>query len=245
MRHPLRAAGALVLGAAIAAAAHAKAPTILSATFVGTAGDDNLEGASVAPDGTIYVAGNAAEPMANLPGGATAQTLGRPRSGTRYGCAFVARLSGDAKRLLACVQLAPGIGKATSVAAGPGGVYVGGYANDGLEPVIARLGGLQRRADMSLPSRERRPPGEHHSEPHVRPENNQRGVPFVLALSADLARVEGGTVLEGWQSVWHVPWPLAEDRWQPTALGLLPDGDEVVAHDGGYHLPPPPGKETA
>lgn len=245
MRHvvALMAALAPALAGPHAAAA---APQLVSATFLGTAGDDRLEGVAIAADGSLYVAGNLAEPLRSLPGGAAAPAaLGEAVPGWTYGCGFVARLSPDGRRLLAAVQFAPGVARFTTVEAGPQGVYVGGYGSVGLEPLLAPLGGLFPKAhgfqqrDLATYC-----PTEHHSEPRRDPRNDQRGVPCVLRLSADLARLEAGTFLEGWQSTWHVPWPLGEDHGQPTGLAVLASGDLVVSHDGGYNRFPAPGENA-
>ncbi len=240
----------LLGGVAVAGGAEVEAPApavpeLLSATRLGTAGGDTLEGVAIADDGTIYVAGNTASPLGDLPDGIEPRVLGRSAEGWTYGCGLVARFSPDGRRLLGLLQFAPGAVKLTTVAVCRGGVYVGGYASPGLGPVVAPLGGLlpkphgfaQRDLDTYCP-------GEHYSEPRRDPRNDQRGVPVVLRFSADLSRIEAGTFLEGWQSCWHVPWPLGEDHWQPVGLGVLAGGDVVVSHDGGYNRMPAPDEKA-
>jgi len=76
----------------------AATPQLVSATYLGTAGDDDLQDAAIADDGTIYIVGNLDRPLAGLPGGAKAATLGRPVEGTWYRCGFLAALSPDGKK---------------------------------------------------------------------------------------------------------------------------------------------------
>ncbi|HUT10766.1 MAG TPA: hypothetical protein VMY42_09735, partial [Thermoguttaceae bacterium] len=56
----------------------AATPQLVSATYLGTAGDDDLQDAAIAEDGTIYVVGNVDRPLAGLPGGVQTVTLGKP-----------------------------------------------------------------------------------------------------------------------------------------------------------------------
>jgi hypothetical protein len=65
-------------------------------------------------------------------------------------------------------------------------------------------------------------------------------VPLVLRCDRSLGTIEAAAFLEGWQSVGLVPRPLDEDRWQPVAVAVLPDGDVIVTHDGGHTAGPDP-----
>jgi len=240
----MRLLAALLLALALpAAAGDAATPVLVARTEIATPGADLAEGVAISGDGSIYVAGNAGAPLGDPPDGAAVRRLGSPIDGWTYGPAFVARYGPDGRRMLARLELAPGTAKLTTVEVGPAGVYVGGYASHGLAPLIRGLGGLfpepHGYAQRSLQCY---CPGEHHSEPRRDLANDQRGVPFVLRLDADLSQIECGTYLEGWQSVWHVPRPLREDHWQPVAIGLLSGGDLVVCHDGGYNRSPEPGQ---
>ncbi len=238
-----------VLGLVLAAAgfgmatAAVAAPEIVAATYLGSEADDRIGGVAVGPDGTLYVAGVTGAAPAGLPAGAATRVLGEPAADWAYGSGFVARLSADGRQVLAWTRFAPGACLPTSVAVGPAGVYVGVYGSPGLAPVVRAAGGLfvepHGFAQRDLVTY---CPGEHHSEPRRRDAHDQRGVPAVLRFGADLARVEAATWLEGWQSCWHVPWPLGEDHWQPVGLAVVAGGDVVVAHDGGYNRTPPPGQ---
>jgi hypothetical protein len=219
-------------------------PELLTARVLGGGGEDNLEGVAFGPDGHIYVVGNAAKGLAGLPEGVEPLVLGASPDGWAYGRGFVAKLSADGRRLLALARFAPGAAKCTSVAVTPRGVYVGGYASPAMEPLIADLGGLIRKGSWRQRKIDTYCPGEHHSEPRRKDAHDQRGVPFVLRLDAGLTELTAGTLLEGWQSVWRVPRPLGEDRWQPVCLAPLSTGEIAVAHDGGYNRIPeagPPG----
>ncbi|MBN1421359.1 MAG: hypothetical protein JXP34_21480, partial [Planctomycetes bacterium] len=76
---------------------------IITASFFGPAGECDLEAAALGPDGSIYLAGNASAPAKDLPGGIAPKTFGAGSGadpkGPGCGCGFVARLSGDGKRL--------------------------------------------------------------------------------------------------------------------------------------------------
>jgi hypothetical protein len=232
-------AGVAVLLASMSLAAP---PKLISATYLGTPGDDDIEDVAIAPDGTIYVTGSTAAPIANLPKGVRLVSLGKAVPECRYGCAFVARFAPDGAKLLSCVQFARGVLKLTTVAAGGGGIYVGGYASKGIEPLLKPLGGLITRGRYDQRTYKPVAPKEHFTDDDFDTDNDQRGVPCVLRFAPDLSRLEAGTLLEGWQSVWHVPLPLREDRWQPTGIAVLPGGDVVVCHDGGYVKRPEAGE---
>jgi hypothetical protein len=225
---------------------------LLTASYLGTGEDDDLQGGCVAPDGTIYVVGNTGRPARTLPGGVKPVTFGEAVDDARCGCAFVARLSGDGRTLLQYAQLAPGIAIFTTVEANRRGVYVGGYASAALEELLADRPGLlreyplkeeaRRMADGTLLEANGITDGK---DPIAgRPGLGRQGAPCVLRFSADLARLDAGTYLEGWQQVWEknrvaklgqtMHGPFLEHFWQPTGVALLRGGDVVVGHDGGY-----------
>ncbi len=213
-------------------------PTLLSAGRLGSPGGDALCDAAFASDGTLLVVGNFSQSVKKIAGRAVKMLASAPE-GWQYGCGVIVRLSDDGRQVLSAVQFARGSALLTSVAVGPDGqVYVAGYGSPAVESLMT---GLQRRGRYD--QRRWRPtvPREHGSEPRRADAHDQRGVPFVLRLSADLSEVTAGTMLEGWQSCWHVPRPLGEDRWQPVGLVVLPDGDVVVGHDGGYQAEPEAG----
>lgn len=232
---------AVVIG--LAASASAKAPELVSASWMGTGGDDLLEDVAIdvsTDPPTILVAGMLAQPVEML-AGAKAVTLGKPHGPSPYGSGLVARLSHDGRKVLAATQLAAGVGQITTVVVGGGGVYVGGYATAGLEQLLP-AGGLLSKCPADAPPGPFTP-REHTERSNPQPDKSKVGVPFVLRLSADLSRVEAGTYLEGRHTIWHVPRPLDESKWQPTGIGILADGSVVVAHDGGPIVPPPAGQK--
>ena len=208
---------------------HAGTPTLVKTVSLPGKGD--LQAVTIADDGTIYVAGNtvAAEP---------ALTLGTPSARPLCGHGFVARYSPDGSRQLAYTQFAEGIALVTSVAANSNGVYVGGYATEGLAALIASsypLAITNRLATPKLPDGHETPKGNRVPTPP--PGLGSRGAPFVVRLPATLERIESGRYLEGWQQVWDIPRVkgyVREWAWQPTGIGFLANGDVVVAHDGGY-----------
>ena len=66
---------------------------IVTATYLGTPEDDDLQGVIAAADGTLYVAGNTGTAAANLPGGVQPAAFGSPAKEPRCGFGFVAHLS--------------------------------------------------------------------------------------------------------------------------------------------------------
>lgn len=222
---------------------------LLRAWSIGTAANDNLEGAAEGAEGHIYVAGNAGAVLRELPGGVNPITLGTAAESPACGAGFVMKLSADGSSITACAQFAPGILHATSVAVTKNAVYVGGYAGDGLEPLLKDGRGLmalyplraeqQLIRDGKLAEAYGQPPGK----PDVlagRPWLGRLGAPCVLRFSTDLSRLEGGTYLEGWQQVYDkhracgLPKRIHEHFWQPIDICPLANGDIVVSHDGGY-----------
>jgi len=124
-------------------------------------------------------------------------------------------------------------------------IYLAGYASATMEPLAVQCGGAVREATRGQKGLALFTPAEHYTHPQFDTSKDERGTPFVARLSRDLARVEGFTFLEGWQTRWHVPKPLVEDWTQKTLLARMPDGDIVAVHDGGYNRLPEPGGSTA
>ena len=218
-------------------------PTCVTSSFLGTSGDDDLQGVAAAPDGSILVVGNAGQPMTNLPGGINPARFGADQLTPLCGHGFVARLSPDGRKVLHYAEFAAGNVILTSVQANDRAVYVSGYASFALAPLIAGKGGLipdyPLIADPVAASAPTKP------DPLAgRPGLGRLGAPFVLRLSPDLSKIEAGTYLEGWQQVWDKKRFAKQGRemlggyleyfWQPTSLALLPSGDVIVCHDGGY-----------
>ncbi|MCH8513084.1 MAG: hypothetical protein LAT83_15740 [Kiritimatiellae bacterium] len=206
----------------------ASEPVLLTATRLGSPGNDRIEGVAFAPDDTILITGTFGESL-------EAPTLGEPQTESQYKTGFVARLSADGREVLAMLQFAPGICHPTTVVAAPNGqIYLAGYATAGLEPLIGAFEPLIPKATTRQKELTRWAPFVHRHDPQInRNLHDERGVPFVLQLKEDLSEITSGTFLEGWQSVWHVPRPLGEDQWQPVDIALLPEGDVLVSHDGG------------
>lgn len=222
---------------------------LVTATYLGTAEDDDLQGAAAAPDGTIYVVGNTGAPARDLPGSIRVQSFGSDVQNPRCGHGFVAHLAGDGKRILQYAEFARGIALLTSVQCSEQGIYVGGYASDGLEPVLNDRPGLIRQYPLTaeLKQYEADVAGGREDKIAGRPGLGRYGAPCVLRFSSDLQQLDAGTYLEGWQQVWdkkRVAKPgkemlggYQEYYWQPTDIGVLKGGDVVISHDGGYFRP--------
>ncbi len=193
-----------------ARAASAPAPRIVRATYFGGAGDDDLPAAAWAPDGSLYVVGNAERLPAFLEGATAAAAS--PAVDSAYGHAFVARLAPDADRRLAAMVFPKGRVFLTSIAIGGGGVYVGGYelSDKPGESFGGRM--LTRRR------------GRH---------GDCGGVPAVWRMDPALTRVLARRRLPGAHFVWSLGANLDEFRWQPTEIAALSNGDIVVSADGG------------
>jgi hypothetical protein len=222
----------------VAAVASADEPNVVSAGFLGTSGSDVIEGVAIGPEGAVYLAGNTAEPLAKEHLRASYHgPLGTTEDGWDYGCGFVAKVSADGQEVLSVLPFREGVAKLTTVVIGRDGVYVAGYAGEGLAGVLGSTDGLMTSFRGRLDHRGKKVlyPREHHSDPDFSKLSDQRGLPFVLRLKPDLSAVTAGTLLEGWQSVWHVPRPLGEDWHQPVGLAVLSCGDVVVSHDYGFN----------
>ncbi len=219
---------------------------IVTATYFGVGQDSDLQGAAIAPDGTIYVVGNSSEAMKGLPGGVIATAFGAAANEARCGSGFVAHLTADGKTILQCAQLAPGIALLTTVQLHDGAVYVSGYGSVGLEDVLRDRKGMMRQFPLNneLHAYERAKAAGAEDKIADRPGLGRYGAPCILRLSADLQKLDAGTYLEGWQQVWdkkRVAKPgkeflggYQEYFWQPTSTAVLKSGDIIVCHDGGY-----------
>ncbi len=224
----------------------ATTPRLLTASFLGTEGHDDLQAAAIAEDGTIYVVGNLDSPSPPWLRGAKCARLGRPLEGTWYRCGFVAALSPDGRRVLGCVCFARGQVFLTSVAVAKDGVYVGGYGMPQVAGLIEPLGGLfpaadranaeplpQPLPDLAPPAAPEMPEGGETLTIHTRHHGDKGGVPLVLRFNARLDNLLGGTFLEGHHYAWNIAMPSYEEEWTPVDIALLPGGDLVVLHDGG------------
>lgn len=229
----------------------AEAPLrLLTASYWGTAEDDDIQGAAQAADGTVYLVGNVGAAMRDLPGGAAANVFGERLAEAKCGRGFIAHLSADFSKVLHYAELAEGIAIFTTAQVNERGVYVSGYASEGLEPLLAGKPALlpkyplTNEARLIKEGRMLEANGLKDKDPiSGRPGLGRLGAPCVLRFSADLQSITAGTYLEGWQQVWdkfrvktirpHETFPQ-EFFWQPTSLGLLKSGDLVALHDGGY-----------
>ncbi|MGD0898310.1 MAG: hypothetical protein ABR915_10780, partial [Thermoguttaceae bacterium] len=223
---------------------------LVKASYFGTSENDDFEGAAAGPDGCLYLAGNAGAPIRQLPGGVAPVAFGGPAAEPLCGCGFVLKLSPDASKVLAYAEFGKGILHATAVAVADKGVYVGGYAYDALEPLLAERKGLMTayplRTEQKLIQEGKMleangfPAGATDSLAG-RPGLGRLGAPCVLRFSADLKTLENGTYLEGWQQIYdkfricgRLKGRFHEYFWQPINICPLRSGDVVVAHDGGY-----------
>ena len=205
---------------------------------LGSGALDVVEGAAIDAQGRIYIAGMITTPLTVA--AAEAVNSGEADEASRYGHGFVALLNAEGQ-IVAAHHFAQGLAQLTTVEVNDTGVYVGGYASAKFAAVLEPLKGLRTIVSDAQRDTPHKVPADHYTDDRYDPARDGRGVPIVLRLSHDLQTIEAGTSLEGWQSVWHVPRPLGEDRWQPVGLALLDGGDVVVSHDGGYVLDPPPG----
>jgi len=232
----------------------AATPELVTATYLGTPGDDDLQDAAIAGDGTIYVAGNLDRPLAALPAGTRSTTLGQPVNGTWYRAGIVAALNPDGTKLLRVAQFARGQVFLTTVLPAGDGVYVGGYAVPEAAALLEPLAGLfpdPERANAEplenpLPGEPNPPPNSLPSRPgadasgdhevltiRTRHHGDKAGVPFIIKLSRDLGTIEAGTFLEGHHYAWNIAMPRYDEEWTPVGIAAVPGGDVVVLHDGG------------
>ncbi|MGA2066586.1 MAG: hypothetical protein ABSG86_16540 [Thermoguttaceae bacterium] len=226
---------------------HAGAPLeIVSASYFGSGEDDDLQGATFAAGGTIYVVGNTGATVDNLPGGLKPKVFGTPDRAPKCGHGFVAHLSGDGKQMLQYADFACGNVLLTTVAVGRSGVYVAGYAAQPVDALLTGHPGFIRTWPLSEQVRQHEADLAAGKKDPIanRPGLGRYGAPCVLRLSPDLQTLVSGTYLEGWQQVWDKfrvmghskvrTAPLHEFFWQPTHLAVLASGDVIIGHDGGY-----------
>lgn len=207
---------------------------LITATPLGSPGADRIEDVAFGPEGDIYIVGSCAADSA-----LRTRTSGQALPESAYGQGFVARLDADGRRVIAWHGFASGLVHPTSVAVCAHGVYVGGYGASTARQLLTGIESLLP-APEPWPQAWRHAPFDHRHDARPRRLRDQAGVPLVLRLDHALSAIDAGTHLEGWQTVWLVPPPLDEDRWQPVALSVLADGDVVVAHDGGHTAGPDP-----
>ncbi|MCY3024128.1 MAG: hypothetical protein NTW87_34560, partial [Planctomycetota bacterium] len=152
---------------------------------------------------------------------------------------------------------AQGVAFLTSVQAHTNGVYVGGYASEGLEDLLKdRPAFIKQYPLLKAIEYNNQQVAAGKKDPIAgRPHFGRYGAPCLLRFNKDLA-LECGTYLEGWQQVWdkkrvrkftkELEGGWVEYFWQPTSIGLLTAGDVLVCHDGGYfRLPSEKDKELA
>ncbi len=250
---------ALALAALWASPLLGKPPVeIVTATYWGTAEEDDLQSVVAAPDGTLYVVGNTGAAAAHLPGNVLPAVFGQAPAEPRCGFGFVAHLSADGRKLLHYAQFAQGVVLLTTVSTTGQAVYVGGYASEALESVLKDCPGLIRRYPLVKQMEQIAADKAAGKVDKIggRPGLGRYGAPCVLKLSPDLQKLQAGTYLEGWQQVWDkvrvtnfrkkLEGNWREFFWQPTALAPLKSGDLLVLHDGGYfRLPTEKDKELA
>ena len=222
---------------------------IVTATYLGTAEDDDLQGVTAAADGTLYVVGNTGAAVANLPDGVQPAALGSPAREPKCGLGFVAHLSPDGRKLLHYAQFAQGVVLLTTVETSGQAVYASGYASEALEDLLQGRPGLMRQYPLAKEMQQIAADKAAGKVDKIagRPGLGRYGAPCVLRLSPDLQKLESGTYLEGWQQVWDkvrvtnfrrkekgIEGHWREFFWQPTHLALLKSGDLLACHDGGY-----------
>jgi len=210
----------------------AQHPEPVWGTLLGTQGADNVADAAFGDDGSIYVVGNLETPLTEMDGVAL-QTIGLPDPDAKYGCAYVMKLNPETGVPVNAIQFAPGLLHLTSIVRSDHGIYLAGYATRGMEPLAQTHEGLRRSSGNPENRFSGSTPIIHRHDPRINKARDGRGSPMILRIASDFKRIDAATFLEGWHHIWHVPYPLREDRYSPVALGILKDGDVVVSHDGG------------
>ncbi len=125
---------AAVIAGVLSVTAHAAPPVRVWASHLGGAGEDRLEAACYAPDGSLLVAGNTLT-TGNIGGIAPVQ-LGSDRdAGQQTG--FIARLAADGSSVLGVTKFGHGAVYLTDVAADGDSIYAAGYATADFRPQLA------------------------------------------------------------------------------------------------------------
>jgi hypothetical protein len=219
---------------------------LVTATYFGSGDASDVEGAAVADDGTIYIVGNCSAPLAVRNRDVHLAAFGEAMRAPRCGSGFVAHLSSDGRHILNWAQFGNGIALLTTVQTTKDSVYVSGYASEGLQDLIKGQPGLTHPFPLTdeIAAYEKDRAAGKEDKIGDRPGLGRYGAPCVLRLSADLAHIQAGTYLEGWQQVWdkkrvarigkQMLGGYQEYYWQPTCLGILKSGEVLVTHDGGY-----------
>ncbi|MFP4157055.1 MAG: hypothetical protein ACLFU4_05490 [Opitutales bacterium] len=220
--------------------AEAQIPEPVWDAHIGTSGADRIEDAFLAMDGSVLVAGNLAAPLEQLGELAVPPSAGsRVPEDPKYGVALLARLDAESGAPIAAMQFPEGLLHLSRVVATEGAVYASGYATANMEELVRDKISFRGEFDsdgeqLTVPT-----PHIHRHDPLIDKGRDGRGRPVVVRLTPDLAAITAVAFLEGWHHIWHVPQPLKEDRQSPVGLGLLSNGDVVVAHDGGQNFPDP------
>ncbi|MCM8802045.1 MAG: hypothetical protein NC827_01880 [Candidatus Omnitrophica bacterium] len=217
-------------------------------TFFGTEEDDDIQSACEGPDGSIYIVGNLGKEKDIK---VKKIIYGKEIEEPKCGIAFIIRFSPDLKKIINYAEFKKGNAIFTTVKVNKKGVYVGGYASEGLEEIIKSVPGLIKtyslKEEVKL-IKEGKILEKNgiflEKDPIVdRPGLGRYGSPFVILLSQDLTKILGGTYLEGWQQVWdkyrvkRIKPREFFDReffWQKTLIDFDIEGNLVVSHDGGY-----------
>src|ERR1043165_6612689 len=167
---------------------------IVTATYFGTSEDDDLQDATAAPDRTLYIVGNTGAAARNLPVKIAAKTFGPSMKDPKCAHGFVAHLDADGRKLLHYAEFAQGVALLTTVRVNNQGVYVGGYASEGLETLLQGRPGLIQQYPLRPEIKaieEARAAGK-PDKIAGRPSLGRYGAPCVLRLSPDLQTVQGG-----------------------------------------------------
>lgn len=219
---------------------------IVTASYFNSTADSDLQGTAAANDGTIYVVGNSSTASAGLPGGIPATRFGSDVKAPKCGRGFVAHLSPDGKHILHYAEFSCGTLILTTVQVSGNDVYISGYGAAELAGILKDRPGLIREFPLVEEIRIHHQEVASGKEDKIagRPGLGRYGAPCVLRLSKDLATIQSGTYLEGWQQVWdkkrvskqgsQMLGGYQEYFWQPTSLAVVKGGNLLVCHDGGY-----------
>ena len=189
---------------------------LLALTRLGGAGDDEVVGVAIAPDWSVLVAGNAAEPV---PAGTPLATIGSPAAGGRSG--FIARYAPDGRTLLGCTRVAGGATFTSLRSDAHGDLLVAGTSAEACD-----LGGGPGRGGFiaKLSAATCRPLWILYQDGIVDCAADAQGDLLVLRASR-LTRYDSATGHARWSAGWPARGPD-----HPQALGLEPgSGIAVVA----------------
>ncbi|MCS7180261.1 MAG: hypothetical protein NZ891_02790, partial [bacterium] len=167
---------------------------LIFSSFIGTDGNDDIQSICEGGDGSIYIVGNLEKEKDFK---IRKNIFGKEVFDPKCGIAFIIRFSPDFKKILNYAEFKKGIAIFTTVRTNKNGVYIGGYATEGLEEIIKDVPGLIKdyplKEEIKLIKEgkilEKNGIFSEKDPIANRPGLGRYGAPFVVLLSHDLTKI--------------------------------------------------------